>query len=332
MTTTEPPIASPEIFARNLRKEFGQVTAVDSLDLAVAPGEIFGLVGPDGAGKTTAIRMLCGILDPTAGEAQVAGFDVVSQSEEVKRCIGYMSQRFSLYGDLTVAENLLFFANIHRVPRAERLRREPELLQFSRLAPFRNRLAQDLSGGMRQKLALACTLIHTPRVLLLDEPTTGVDPVSRREFWAILYSLLKGGSASGAPLESGAQRREGVTIFLSTPYMDEAERCNRVALMDQGRILVSDTPEGLKARMRGDVVELVAGPQREAKELLSGLPGVLGVQVFGERIHVWVENAARDMPAALESLASRRVTVTSWRRVVPGLEDVFVSVIGGRRE
>ena len=309
----EPDETGPAIRARGLRKRFGGLTAVDGIDLEAKPGEILGLVGPDGAGKTTTMRMLCGILDPTEGEAQVAGFDVRHQPEQVKRRIGYMPQRFSLYADLTVSENMLFFANIYNVPRAERIRREQELLEFSRLGPFRTRLAGDLSGGMKQKLALACTLVHTPTVLFLDEPTTGVDPVSRRDFWRILYSLL----------------REGVTLFVSTPYMDEAERCNRVALMDRGRLLLCDTPDALRLRMNGDLLEIVAEPQRQAKEALSARPDVLGVQVFGDRLHVWVNNAADDEPVLRAALAQRQIAVTSCRRVLPGIEDVFVSVVSG---
>ena len=309
----EPDETGPAIRARGLRKRFGGLTAVDGIDLEAKPGEILGLVGPDGAGKTTTMRMLCGILDPTEGEAQVAGFDVRHQPEQVKRRIGYMPQRFSLYADLTVSENMLFFANIYHVPRAERIRREQELLEFSRLGPFRTRLAGDLSGGMKQKLALACTLVHTPTVLFLDEPTTGVDPVSRRDFWKILYSLL----------------REGVTLFVSTPYMDEAERCNRVALMDRGRLLLCDTPDALRLRMNGDLLEIVAEPQRQAKEALSARPDVLGVQVFGDRLHVWVNNAADDEPVLRAALAQRQIAVTSCRRVLPGIEDVFVSVVSG---
>ena len=299
--------------ATGLRKEFGEVTAVDGVALEAARGEIFGLVGPDGAGKTTTIRMLCGVLLPTSGEAEVAGFDVRHQPEEVKRRIGYMPQRFSLYGDLTVAENLYFFANLYRVSKAERVRRERELMEFSRLGPFRDRLAQNLSGGMKQKLALACTLIHTPEVLFLDEPTTGVDPVSRRDFWRILYSLL----------------REGVTLFISTPYMDEAERCNRVALMDKGRLLVTDRPKALKEQMHGELVEVVAEPQRAAREALGGRAEVLGVQLFGDRLHVWLTHAEAELPGVLEGLRTAGVTVTSARPVAPSLEDVFVSMVRG---
>jgi ABC-2 type transport system ATP-binding protein len=299
------------IVARGLRKAFGPASAVDGLDLEVARGEIFGLVGPDGAGKTTAIRMLCGILDADAGEAAVAGFDLRREPEQVKRRIGYMSQRFSLYGDLTVAENLRFFGELFHVPRGERLAKEAELLEFSRLAPYRGRLAQNLSGGMRQKLALACTLIHTPEVLFLDEPTTGVDPVSRRDFWKILYDLLRG----------------GVTIFVSTPYMDEAERCGRVALMNRGRVRLSDTPEALRGRMQGRLLELVAAPQRRARVALAQLPGVAGIQVFGDRLHLWLRDDGPDEAAVCEHLGSRGIDTCNVRPIAPSLEDVFVSLL-----
>jgi len=299
------------VHTTGLRKEFDGITAVESLDLAIARGEIFGLVGPDGAGKTTTMRMLCGIMEPSAGAATVAGFDVRTQPEEVKRRIGYMSQRFSLYGDLTVAENLAFFADIYHVPRRERAQRQQELLEFARLTPFIKRLAQNLSGGMRQKLALACTLMHTPEILFLDEPTTGVDPVSRRDFWRILYSLLG----------------QGVTLVVSTPYMDEAERCNRVALMDKGRIIQSDAPDNLRRRMRGDLLEIICAPQRHAKETLAALPGVISVQVFGERLHVWLENVERDQPKVETTLTEAGVNIASIRRIAPNLEDVFVSML-----
>lgn len=299
------------VWATGLRKEFGEVVALDSLDLAVERGEVFGLLGPDGAGKTTTMRVLVGIMEPTAGEARVAGFDVRTRPEEVKRRIGYMSQRFSLYGDLTVAENLAFFADIYQVPKRERARREQQLLEFSRLTPFKRRLAQDLSGGMKQKLALACTLMHTPEILFLDEPTTGVDPVSRRDFWKILYSLIG----------------QGMTLIVTTPYMDEAERCNRVALIDKGRIIECDTPDDLKGRMRGELLEVICAPQRGAKEALSALPVVHSVQVFGERLHVWVENAERDQPLLETRLEHSNVKIDLIRRAAATLEDVFVSVL-----
>jgi len=244
----------------------------------------------------------------------VAGFDVRRESEEVKKRIGYMSQRFSLYGDLTVAENLRFFAELFHVPRDGRRAREAELLEFSRLAPYRGRLAQNLSGGMRQKLALACTLIHTPEVLFLDEPTTGVDPVSRRDFWKILYELLRG----------------GVTIFVSTPYMDEAERCGRVALMDGGRVRLCDTPGALRGRMQGRLVEVVATPQRRAREALAQLPGILGIQFFGDRLHLWLRDGGADTAAICEHLGRHGVETCGIRAIAPGLEDVFVSLLAGQ--
>lgn len=299
------------IHTAGLRKRFDDITAVDGIDLDVQEGEIFGLVGPDGAGKTTTMRMLSGVMDPSEGAIEVAGSDVIEETEAAKRKLGYMSQQFSLYGDLTVAENLTFFGRIYNVPTRERKEREEELLDFSRLTPFRHRLAEHLSGGMKQKLALACTLLHTPDVLLLDEPTTGVDPVSRRDFWRILYSLLS----------------EGVTLFISTPYMDEAERCNRVALMDRGRILLCDTPQALKERMRGVLIELIANPQRKAKAVLEKLDSIQDVQVFGERLHVWLTEAEDVETLLTETLKEADVQIDSMRRMLPGLEDVFISML-----
>ena len=299
------------ISTHELCKRFGVLRAVDGLSLQVKPGEIFGLLGPDGAGKTTTMRLLTGLLTANSGQAEVVGIDVLRDPEAVKPHIGYMPQRFSLYGDLTVAENIIFFANLYHVPRAERVRRENELLEFSRLAPFRNRLAQHLSGGMKQKLALTCTLIHTPKVLFLDEPTTGVDPVSRREFWKILYALLK----------------QGVTLFVSTPYMDEAERCHRVALMNDGGIILCETPHNLKARMRGELLELMADPLRSAQTLLASTPGVFGVQVFGDRLHLWVGNAAEASLSITGLLEKEGIRILGLRSIEPGLEDVFISLL-----
>ena len=307
-------MADNAVQTSGLRKEFGHITAVDGIDLAVERGEIFGLVGPDGAGKTTTMRMLCGIMQPTSGHAIVAGFDVRTQPEEVKLRIGYMSQRFSLYTDLTVAENIEFFADLHSVPKRDRPQRREELLGFSRLTSFTKRLVGNLSGGMKQKLALVCTLMHTPEILFLDEPTTGVDPVSRRDFWKILYSLVG----------------QGVTLIVSTPYMDEAERCNRVAMIDRGRIIECDDPDRLKTKMQGDLFEIICAPQQEAKRILTALAGVLGVQVFGERLHVWVEDAARVRPLAESALQSAGITVDHMRAITPSLEDVFVSVVAAR--
>lgn len=301
------------IDARELRKQFGVLTAVDGLSLAVTTGEIFGLVGPDGAGKTTAMRLLTGMLVPDGGEARVAGYDVIRQTEQMKAHIGYMPQRFSVYADLTVSENLYFYAGIYHVPRDVRLARERELLAFSRLEPFVKRLAGDLSGGMRQKLMLACTLMHTPGVLFLDEPTAGVDPVSRRDFWLILYDLL----------------RQGVTILVSTPYMDEAERCNRVALIDRGQVIVTDTPEALRAGMPGDLLSLRATPQRKAQAILTALSDVKAVNIFGDRLHAWVTDAERGEPIIRQALTAQGIAVNEVQQQQPGLEDVFIALLGG---
>jgi ABC-2 type transport system ATP-binding protein len=220
----------PIIQTRDLTKRFGPLTAVDRLNLTVAPGEIFGLVGPDGAGKTTTLRMLCGLMDPTEGSAQVAGHDCARESQAVKDSIGYMAQRFGLYQDLTVEENMVFYADLFGIVGDERDRLTARLLRMTRMEPFRARQAGKLSGGMKQKLALMCTLLHKPRILFLDEPTNGVDPVSRRDFWAILYELLK----------------DGITIFMTTAYLDEAERCNRVGLINKGRLIRCSPPEVMK--------------------------------------------------------------------------------------
>jgi len=300
------------IYTEGLRKVFGDVTAVDGLDLAVRRGEVFGLVGPDGAGKTTTMRLLCGILRPTGGRAEVAGFDVVAAPEAVKARIGYLSQRFSLYGDLTVWENIAFTADLYRVPRREWEPRAEELLQASRMMPFKRRLADHLSGGMKQKLALTCTLIHTPEVILLDEPTTGVDPVSRREFWTILYRLPA----------------QGVTILMSTPYMDEAERCMRLAFVQHGRSLACDTPAGLKATLGGEVLALAAHPLRAARDFLRTRPEVQQVTLFGDILHVVVGNAARDAPILRQALRDAGLEANEPQVIPPGLEDVFLKLAG----
>jgi ABC-2 type transport system ATP-binding protein len=290
-------------------KSFGDVRAVRSLSLAIGKGEMVALVGPDGAGKTTTIRMLCGITKPDAGSLKVLGFDLRTQTAEVKRRIGYLSQKFSLYGDLTVDENIEFFAEIHGV-RGYRSRRD-ELLEFTRLTPFRSRLSEKLSGGMKQKLALACTLIHTPEVIFLDEPTTGVDPVSRRDFWKILASLLK----------------EGITIVMTTPYLDEAERCHRVALMNEGAIMVADTPGNLKRLMHGTLVEIVPSELRRSVALLREFSLTREVQAFGDRLNVIVDDQKADMKKVLRHLANSGIQVEDWRVVTPSLENVFISLL-----
>jgi ABC-2 type transport system ATP-binding protein len=290
-------------------KQFGDIKAVDTISLTVEPGEMFALVGPDGSGKTTIIRMLCGITVPTSGELAVLGYDVRTKINEVRKRIGYLSQKFSLYGDLTIDENIEFFAEIHGIRHYDA--RRTELLDFMRLTPFRDRLADKLSGGMKQKLALACTLIHAPDVILLDEPTTGVDPVSRRDFWKILSSLLK----------------SGITIILTTPYLDEAERCTRVALMNKGRVMLCDTPQNLKKEMRGDVVEIVCTDIRRSFNLLKSEHAVREVQAFGDRLNVVLANAEAEMPAVVALLGSAGVSISQWRVVTPSLENVFISLM-----
>ncbi|HVT72719.1 MAG TPA: ABC transporter ATP-binding protein [Lacunisphaera sp.] len=305
---------APAIHATGLRRAFGDLVAVDGLDLEVAAGEIFGLVGPDGAGKTTTMRMLTGILPPSGGSAQVAGCDVVRDGERLREHIGYMSQRFGLYPDLTVAENIDFYADIYSVPARERAGRTERLLAFSNLTPFRQRLAGNLSGGMKQKLGLACALIHTPRVLFLDEPTNGVDPVSRRDFWRILYQLV----------------REGVTLFVSTAYLDEAERCNRLALLHEGKLLGLGTPAEVKAMMPGALLELrTSAPRRTASLLREKLAGVT-VGLFGDRVHLAARDAAGVEPRVRALVAEAGFDFISLRPIEPSLEDVFVAVLADR--
>ncbi len=299
------------IHATGLRRCFGDGVAVAGLDLEVAAGEIFGLVGPDGAGKSTTMRMLTGILPPTAGAAQVAGCDVLRNPEGLKEHIGYMSQRFGLYPDLTVIENIDFYADIYGVPSRDRAARIDRLLGFSNLTPFRHRLAGNLSGGMKQKLGLACALIHTPRVLFLDEPTNGVDPVSRRDFWRILYQLV----------------REGVTIFVSTAYLDEAERCNRLALLHQGRLLGLGTPDEVKQLMPGALLEVRTSAPRRTAALLRGQLRDATVGLFGDRVHVATRDAAAIERQTRSLIAAAGFDLHSIRPIAPSLEDVFVAVV-----
>jgi ABC-2 type transport system ATP-binding protein len=294
---------------QGLTKRFNGITAVDDLRLRVEEGEMFGIVGPDGAGKTTTFRMLTGVLTPTSGTATILGFDLIKQSRAINREIGYLSQRFSLYGDLTVDENIEFFAEINEV--YDYGERREELLDFTRLARFRKRLADQLSGGMKQKLALACTLIHKPKIIFLDEPTTGVDPVSRRDFWKILSSLLE----------------ENITIVMSTPYLDEAERCTRVALMNKGKVMVVDTPQNIKKQMPGEVVEIVCDQIRAAADVLKTNPQVRDVQAIGDRLDIVVDDAKRDFPGVERALQDANIHVTESRVVSPSLENIFVSLM-----
>jgi ABC-2 type transport system ATP-binding protein len=297
---------------RSVSKSFDGHKAVDSISLQVAKGEMYALVGPDGSGKTTTIRMLCGILPPDSGDLLVCGYEVKRQPGEVKKRIGYLSQKFSLYGDLSIDENIEFFAEIHGV-RDYRQRRE-ELLEFTRLTPFRARFAEKLSGGMKQKLALACTLIHTPEVIFLDEPTAGVDPVSRRDFWKILSNLLK----------------SGITILMTTPYLDEAERCTHVAMMNGGKVLVADTPQSLKKIMKGTIIELVCSDIRRASSLLKGESVVREVQAFGDRLNVVIEDPEKDVRRIVALLKKNDIELMDRRVVNPSLENIFISLLSGQ--
>lgn len=300
------------IRTEKLTKNFNGKVAVDGLTLSVAQGEIFGLVGPDGAGKTTTMRMLTAIMDPTSGKAWVNGMDVATDGERLKDHIGYMSQRFGLYPDLTVMENIEFYADLYGVPRQGRSEQLDRLLAFSNLAPFKRRRAGNLSGGMKQKLGLACALIHTPKVLFLDEPTNGVDPVSRRDFWRILYQLLK----------------EKVTIFVSTAYLDEAERCNRIGLMHQGKLLACDTPDGVKKLVKGSLLEVRCGEARKAAAAIKEAR-VGSVALFGDRVHVLVPDFERGRSDLAATLARAGISCGDVQLIEPSLEDVFTSSLPG---
>jgi ABC-2 type transport system ATP-binding protein len=313
-------MTDPIIRTEGLSRRFGKVVAVDKLDLRVERGEVFGLVGPDGAGKTTTIRMLAAIMDPTNGSACVMGFDTVQEGEAIKQKMGYMAQQFSLYADLSVSENMSFYADIFGLKGPERKQRIDRLLRFARLTEFAQRRAAYLSGGMQKKLALACALLHRPEVIFLDEPTTGVDPVSRREFWDILTEL----------------HLEGVTIFVSTPYMDEAERCERVGLMYQGKLIVCDTPERIKGMIVGDLIELRPNDPskgssgevlRRARDILADLPGVLEVQTYGDLLHLFVDSASDEQVAITSALEQAGIAVSDVRQTRPRMEEAFISLI-----
>ncbi len=299
----------------DVTRRYGSVTALETLTLEVRAGEMFGLIGPDGAGKTTAIRLACGLLRPDAGRMTVFGRDPVAAHRAITGEVGYLSQRFSLYGDLTIDENIAFFAEIHGVKRYGAAR--DRLLDMTQLTPFRSRRADRLSGGMKQKLALACTLVHEPRLLLLDEPTTGVDPVSRREFWKLLSEFLS----------------RGLTIVMATPYLDEAERCARVALLHEGRLLALDAPSRLQAVMDGQLLEVVTEGARPAAERIARVPGVEDVQPFGDRAHVRVRPGGQAaVSAAIEAdLRAAGTTGVSIRPIAASLEDVFIDLITGHR-
>jgi ABC-2 type transport system ATP-binding protein len=298
---------------QGLVKTFGAVRAVDGLDLQIRAGEIIGLVGPDGAGKTTTMRLLCGVLQPTSGQIRVAGYELPAQIEMARQHIGYLAQRFSLYGDLTVAENLEFFGEVFDIPEDIHRRRAQELLKFAGLEEFADRPARTLSGGMKQKLGLATALVHSPQVLLLDEPTGGVDPVARQEFWHLLVRLLRTGSA----------------VLVSTPYMDEAMRFNRVVFMEKGRALLNGTPHELLNRLQGRILELTAEPQIEAARVAAAFPGVEDVRTFGDRLHLRLQEGVSEVPGLPESLAAAGLNLVNLKPVVPTLEDVFIGLLKG---
>jgi ABC-2 type transport system ATP-binding protein len=298
----------PAIALDRVTKRYGPTTALHDLSLSVERGEMFGLIGPDGAGKTTTIRLICGLLPADAGSVRVLDLDPVREHRRMTRSVGYLSQRFSLYGDLSIDENIAFFAEIHGV-RDYRARRD-RLLEMTQLAPFRTRLADRLSGGMKQKLALACTLVHEPALIVLDEPTTGVDPVSRREFWKLLSEFLA----------------QGITIVMATPYLDEAERCTRVALLHEGRLLALDRPDALRATLPGTLFEVIVSDHRRAPEILKRIPGVTDVQMFGERAHVLMDRGDESAAGLIASeLARAGLTVAGVRPLAASLEDVFIA-------
>jgi ABC-2 type transport system ATP-binding protein len=301
---------SPMIRATELTRRFGPVTALDHLNLEISRGEIFGLVGPDGAGKTTTLRLLCGLLDPTEGEAWVAGYEVAQNVQVVKDQIGYMAQRFGLYSDLTVAENMLFYADLFGISNKERDPLMESLLKMTRMDRFRKRQAGKLSGGMKQKLALMCTLLHHPQILFLDEPTNGVDPLSRRDFWAILYQLVK----------------EGMTVLVTTAYLDEAERCNRVGLLHQGRLIQCDSPEALRRGLEEACYELQSPNPRAVREFLKSRPGVVSVEPSGATLHVFV-SADTSVSTLQQALNEGNLAGASFKPISPSLEDVFIALV-----
>lgn len=301
----------PIIETHELTRDYKKTRAVDSLDLSIQPGELFGLIGPDGAGKTTTLRLLAGLLNITSGSAQVAGYDLARQSESIKPKIGYMAQQFSLYSELTVVENLVFFADLYDVPRSELSQRMERLLTFAGLTEFQDRRADKLSGGMQKKLALASTLIHEPEILLLDEPTTGVDPISRREFWNILTDL----------------HLEGTTILISTPYMDEADRCSLVGLMYAGRLVTCAEPKRIRAQIEGELVEIRTNDWQSAHQVIETLPGILEVQTYGESLHILVDSAPERLPEIMAALEENDLTYSNARQAPPRMEEAFISLI-----
>jgi ABC-2 type transport system ATP-binding protein len=294
-----------------LTRHFGDVHAVNGLTLDVRPGELFGIVGPDGAGKTTTLRMLAGVLAPTVGDALLRGISVARDPEGVKRHIAYMSQRFGLYTDLTVRENIDFYADLFLVPRAARQERFERLYRFSGLGPFEDRLAGQLSGGMKQKLGLSCALVHEPDIMLLDEPTFGVDPISRRDLWLIVHEMVA----------------RGVTVVVATAYLDEAERCDRVALLHEGRLIALDTPQALQRPLAGHIQSVRTDDARRTRDVLRGQPTVQDAVLFGDAVHATVEDSARDWPRALAALEAAGIRIVEEGPAEPSLEDAFIQLV-----
>jgi ABC-2 type transport system ATP-binding protein len=304
------------IFTRNLVKEFktrhSTVTAVDGVTLQVRRGETYGLIGPDGAGKTTTTRVILGLLKRTGGESNILGYDSMRDTYEIRERVGYIAQQFALPGDLTVMENMRFFANVQGVSREEQRTRIPELLEFARLSDFTGRLGSRLSGGMKKKLALACSLVHEPQVVLLDEPTLGVDPVSRREFWNMLDNL---------------RTEKGTTIFVCTPYMDEAERCNWVGLLYEGHLVAHDSPETIKGMVPGRLLEFTPSNFVPAWRTVEEMEGMLEVQTYGAMLHVFVDESGRRQREIEAALAAQGITCEGMREIEPRMEEAFISLI-----
>ncbi len=307
-------VAAIAVDLRHLEKRFGDFVAVNRLSLSVRRGEIFGFLGPNGAGKSTTIRMLCGLLAPTAGSGTVAGFDLVADPERIKTQIGYMSQKFSLYEDLTVEENIDFYAGIYRLPPARRRERKEWVLTMAGLEGHRRSLAAALAGGWKQRLALGCAILHEPPIIFLDEPTAGVDPLSRRSFWALIYQLADA----------------GVTVFVTTHYMDEAEYCDRLGLIYRGELIALGSPEELKGAMTEELVEVICDRPQEALALLEILPEVRHAALFGRGLHVVTDSARRIVPVIAARLAAAGLPASRLEPIVPSLEDVFVSLIESR--
>ncbi len=309
MTATSPEKA---VMVDNLQRRFGQFYAVDGISFSVDKGEIFGFLGPNGAGKSTTIRMLCGLLAPTGGRATVAGFDVGTQPEQIKTRIGYMSQKFSLYEDLTVEENIDFYSGIYRIPAAQKRKRKEWAIECAGLRERRKSITATLSGGWKQRLALGCAVLHEPPILFLDEPTSGVDPLSRRNFWELIYQMAE----------------RGVTVFVTTHYMDEAEYCGRIGLIYRGRLIACDTPGRLKTEsMQHQILELICDRPQDALSHLTSLPGVLESALFGRGLHVMVDESERMIPVVRSNLQNQGFMIQHLQTIVPSLEDVFVSLI-----